>query len=137
MDEDVRARIGKARAALNTLHKLWKARAITTSTKIRIFNTNVKSVLLYGLGTWRTTKAMLAKEQAFINTHTHTHTQVLEKNTEATEAGNHQERRYLEDGRVRTGKEADLQTEVDMDWAHTAKGKWQHHEAGFGMESGG
>ena len=36
-----------------------------------------------------------------------------------------------------TSKEADLQMEVDMDWAHTAKGKWQHHEAGFGMESVG
>ena len=47
-DEDVKARIGKARTAFNTLHKIWKSRDITISTKLQIFNTNVKTVLLYG-----------------------------------------------------------------------------------------
>ena len=41
-DENVKARIGNARTAFNTLHKIWKSRDITKSTKLRIFNTNVK-----------------------------------------------------------------------------------------------
>ena len=34
---------------------------------MRIFNSNVKSVLLYGAETWRTTKAMWSEVQRFIN----------------------------------------------------------------------
>ena len=34
---------------------------------MKIFISNVKSVLLYGAETWRTTKAMLSKIQRFIN----------------------------------------------------------------------
>jgi hypothetical protein len=34
---------------------------------MKIFNSNVKSVLLYGADTWRTTKAMLSKIHRFIN----------------------------------------------------------------------
>ena len=37
-------------------------------TKLRIFNSNVKSVLLYGCETWRTTKTMQQKIQTFFNT---------------------------------------------------------------------
>ena len=36
-------------------------------TKIRIFNTNVKSVLLYGAETWTLTKQIVSKLQSFIN----------------------------------------------------------------------
>nr|KAG5703695.1 hypothetical protein BaRGS_022984 [Batillaria attramentaria] len=36
--------------------------------KLRIFNSNVKSVLLYGCETWRTTKTMQQKIQIFLNT---------------------------------------------------------------------
>lgn len=46
-DEDVLARIGKARSAFKTLASIWSSREITTTTKIRIFNSNVKSVSLY------------------------------------------------------------------------------------------
>ncbi|VDP31479.1 unnamed protein product [Schistosoma margrebowiei] len=49
-----------------------KARSIftkqlSTNIKVRIFNTNVKTVLLYGAETWRTTKAIIQKIQVFIN----------------------------------------------------------------------
>nr|KAG5693367.1 hypothetical protein BaRGS_015654 [Batillaria attramentaria] len=40
----------------------------TPVTKLRIFNFNVKSVLLYGCETWRTTKTMQQKIQTFLNT---------------------------------------------------------------------
>ena len=65
-DEDVKERIGKARTAFNTLHKIWKSRDITTSTKLRIFNTNVKIVSLYGSETWRISKTTLSKVQTFM-----------------------------------------------------------------------
>jgi hypothetical protein len=61
-DQDVSARIGKARTAFVMLKN------ISTKTKLRIFNSNVKSIQLYGCETWRTTKAMQQKIQTFFNT---------------------------------------------------------------------
>ena len=66
-DADVKTRIGKARSAFNMLRKVWHSREIGTSTKVRLFNSNVKSVLLYGAETWRITKASIKKIQTFIN----------------------------------------------------------------------
>lgn len=47
-DADVKTRIGKARAALIALKNIWRSNLIASRTKIRLFNSNVKSVLLYG-----------------------------------------------------------------------------------------
>ncbi|VDO92681.1 unnamed protein product [Schistosoma margrebowiei] len=58
-DADVKARIGKARSALLQLLDIWNSKQLSTNTKIRNFNTNVKTVLLYGAETWRTTKAII------------------------------------------------------------------------------
>ncbi|VDO69787.1 unnamed protein product [Schistosoma margrebowiei] len=66
-DADVKARIGKARAAYLQLKNIWNSKQLSTNTKVRIFNTNVKSVLQYGAETWRTTKAIIQKIQVFIN----------------------------------------------------------------------
>ncbi|VDO59195.1 unnamed protein product [Schistosoma margrebowiei] len=66
-DADVKARIGKARAAYLQLRNIWNSKQLSTNTKVRIFNTNVKTVLLYGAETWRTTKASIQKIQVFIN----------------------------------------------------------------------
>lgn len=66
-DSDVTARVGKARAAFIILKNIWASREIATPTKVRIFNSNVKSVLLYGSETWRMTKKTLQKIQTFIN----------------------------------------------------------------------
>ena len=41
---------------------------ISMRTKLHIFNSNVKSVLLYGCETWRTTQTMEQKIQTFFNT---------------------------------------------------------------------
>nr|KAG5689217.1 hypothetical protein BaRGS_014873 [Batillaria attramentaria] len=41
--------------------------ALSLRNKIRIFNSNVKSVLLYGSETWRTTKTGSHRLQTFIN----------------------------------------------------------------------
>ena len=66
-DDAVKARTGKVRVGFNILQKIWKSRDITTSVKLQLFNRNVKSVLLYGSQTWRTSKSMLRKVRAFIN----------------------------------------------------------------------
>ena len=67
-DRDVTARIGKARAAFVMLKNIWASGGISMRTKLRIFNSNVKSVLLYGCETWRTTQTMQRKIQTFFNT---------------------------------------------------------------------
>ncbi|KAH9583018.1 LINE-1 retrotransposable element ORF2 protein [Schistosoma haematobium] len=66
-DADVKARIGKARAAFLQLKNIWNSKQLSTNIKVRIFNTNVKAILLYGAETWRTTTTTIKKVQVFIN----------------------------------------------------------------------
>nr|KAG5693286.1 hypothetical protein BaRGS_011607 [Batillaria attramentaria] len=66
-DEDIKSRTNKARHAFRTLRPIWRSTALSLRNKIRIFNSNVKSVLLYGSETWRTTKTSSHKLQTFIN----------------------------------------------------------------------
>jgi hypothetical protein len=42
---------------------IWKARDISLKTKVRLFNSNVKTIFLYGAETWKTTKRLLHKLQ--------------------------------------------------------------------------
>ena len=65
-EADVKARIGKARAVFLQLKYVWSSKDLTLQTKIKIFNSNVKPVLLYGSETWRTTVATTKKVQTFI-----------------------------------------------------------------------
>jgi len=46
-EQDVEARLGKARSTFKAMDKLWKSKIIGRATKIKIFNSNVKAVLLY------------------------------------------------------------------------------------------
>ena len=66
-DRDIKARIGKAAAVFKTLRPIWTSAEISKSTKLKIFNSNVKSVLLYASETWRTTKAAIHKIRTFSN----------------------------------------------------------------------
>jgi hypothetical protein len=50
------------------LKNIWKSKELTQHTKVRLFNSNVKPVLLYGAETWRTTVSTNKKVQTFINT---------------------------------------------------------------------
>jgi len=68
---DVKARIGKARAVFLMMKNVWNSHHLTTHTKIRLFNSNVKSVLLREAETWRTIKAIIRKIQTFINSCLH------------------------------------------------------------------
>ncbi|BFY99655.1 hypothetical protein BsWGS_02695 [Bradybaena similaris] len=66
-DVDLKTRISKASAAFIQLKNIWRSRDLSIETKIRLFNTNVKSVLLYGADTWRTTKLTIKRIQTFMN----------------------------------------------------------------------
>ena len=50
------------------LKNIWASGGISMKTKLLVFNSNVKSVLLYGCETWRTTQTMQRKIQTFFNT---------------------------------------------------------------------
>jgi len=50
------------------LRKIWRANEIKFNIKLRIFfNSNVKTVLVYGSETWRSTQMTLKRIQTFIN----------------------------------------------------------------------
>ena len=65
--KDIKARLGKARCAFAKLQNIWKSNQYTTKTKIRLYNSNVKSILLYGSECWRVVKGDMAKIGAFHN----------------------------------------------------------------------
>ena len=66
-EDDIQARLGKARVAYNKLDKFWKNSLFTIKTKVNVFKSNVISVLLYGCETWRTTKADEKTFDAFLH----------------------------------------------------------------------
>ena len=66
-DENIQARIGKARQAFAMLRPIWRSTALKTKTKLIIFGSNVRAVLLYGSETWRLTKRLEQNLQVFIN----------------------------------------------------------------------
>ena len=51
---DIKSRIDKARVAFNSLQNIWKSKKLALKTKIKLYNSNVKSVLLNGAECWRT-----------------------------------------------------------------------------------
>ena len=53
-DADVKARIGKARQAFTSLKPIWSFKKISLKTKLKLYNSNVKRVLLYASETWKT-----------------------------------------------------------------------------------
>lgn len=65
--DDVENRINMARTACNIYENIWKLSKISVKTKIKIFKTNVKSVIVYGWGACKTTKKNTSKIQEFIN----------------------------------------------------------------------
>ena len=64
---DVKARINKSRTAFASLNKIWNSNNISIKTKLRLFKSNVLSVLLYGAETWFLNTAVVSKLQTYIN----------------------------------------------------------------------
>lgn len=65
-DAYVKIRIGKARAAFLQLKYVWGSRDLSIHTKIRLFNTNIKSILLYGAETWKMIVNITKKIQTLV-----------------------------------------------------------------------
>ncbi|CAG2215814.1 unnamed protein product [Mytilus edulis] len=65
IEEEVNIRIGKAASAFKNLNNIWKNNKISRKTKIRLYVSNVRSVLLYGSETWRTTKKVESRIRGF------------------------------------------------------------------------
>ena len=66
-DQEINARISKANQAFAMLRTIWSSASLSTHTKIRIFKSNVLSVLLYGSECWKTTNAVEHKLEVFQN----------------------------------------------------------------------
>jgi len=66
-EEDVASRIKKANGVFVQSYPVWRNLNTSKEFKIRIFNTNVKSVLLYACETWKTTNQITRRIQIFVN----------------------------------------------------------------------
>ncbi|XP_047033011.1 uncharacterized protein LOC124639612 [Helicoverpa zea] len=66
-EEDITSRIAKGRATFAQLRPVWQSRKLTRRVKLKIFRSNVKTVLLYGCETWKATKDISRKLQVFVN----------------------------------------------------------------------
>jgi len=66
-EEDVASRIKKANGVFVKLYPVWRNLNISQEVKIRTFNTNVKSVLLYACETWKTTNQITRRLLIFVN----------------------------------------------------------------------
>ncbi|MGQ7663692.1 hypothetical protein ACTGXD_12980 [Streptococcus suis] len=66
-EDDVRNRIRLANAAFGSLRHVWTSPRLSRRLKIKIFKTNVKSVLFYGCETWKVTLSISQRIQVFVN----------------------------------------------------------------------
>ena len=66
-DKDIKARLSKARGAVISFKNIWKTNDISRWTKIRIYNSCVLSVLLYGAECWRMTEGDICRLSSFRN----------------------------------------------------------------------
>ncbi|XP_065315521.1 uncharacterized protein LOC135924392 [Gordionus sp. m RMFG-2023] len=65
--EEMRMRIQKARGAIHKYMKIWKAREISVFTRLRIFNSMIVPIVLYGGDIWEANKTEIRRLQSFIN----------------------------------------------------------------------
>ena len=66
-EKDIKARLGKAHGVFARLYTIWKSKQYSLKTKVRLYNSNVKSVLMYGSECWRVTVRDMKKINAFHN----------------------------------------------------------------------
>lgn len=65
--KDIKARLGKAQGAFSLLRSIWRSKQYSLKTKMLLYNSNVKSVLLYGAESWRVVKTDTRKMEVFHN----------------------------------------------------------------------
>ena len=61
----IKARLGKARCAFTKLQITWKSKQYTMKTKLSLYNSNGKSIFLYGSECWRVATVDMAKIHGF------------------------------------------------------------------------
>lgn len=122
-EEDFKSRIGKAYAAFLALWKVWKTREISLKTKLKLYNSNVKLVLLYGCETWTASKSCTRKVQVFYQ-------QEFEKDTEDWTDGKNHKWRSLEESGTENCRGGDRKEKMEMDRAYTEEGKQLNLEEG-------
>lgn len=66
-DEDVIGRIINANTVFIQLYPIWRGQEIAEKTKLGIFNSNIKSLLMYGCETWKVTQSVSSELQLFLN----------------------------------------------------------------------
>jgi len=66
-ERDVASRIKKANGVFVQLYSVWRNLHISKEVKVRLFNTNVKSVLLYACENMKTTIQLTRRLQVFAN----------------------------------------------------------------------
>ena len=66
-EEDIKARLGKARSAFTRLKNIWKSTSISRKTKMRLHSSCVLPVLLYDAECWRMTEKDINKRSSFHN----------------------------------------------------------------------
>ncbi|VDP67034.1 unnamed protein product [Schistosoma curassoni] len=70
-ESDVNARTGKARSDVIQLKNMWNSKQVSASTKVLMIHRDVKTVLLCGAGTRRSTTSMIERVPVFINSCQH------------------------------------------------------------------
>ena len=63
--KDIQQRLSKARQTFYRLRRIWDRSEISRKTKVQLFKTIVKAVLMYGCEAWKLTKAEAKKLDAF------------------------------------------------------------------------
>ena len=66
-EKDIKSRLQKARTSFSMLNSVWRSDKYSRRTKLRIFKSNVLSVLLYCSECWRMTASDIAKLETFQN----------------------------------------------------------------------
>ena len=65
IEKEISARIGQAANSFNKLQNIWRSTILSKSTKIKIYKSNVRSVLLYASETWRTNQRIESRLRGF------------------------------------------------------------------------
>ena len=64
-EKEIATRIAMAAQAFNRLAKIWKSSSLLQRTKIRIYKSNVRSVLLYAAESWKLNKKVESRLRGF------------------------------------------------------------------------
>ena len=65
--KEILHRIALAAGAFNKLRNIWKSNTLRNTTKLRLFNSNIIPILLYGWESWKATKATDKRLNTFEN----------------------------------------------------------------------